>query len=74
MYSNLYEILINYFGNEASIARAFDLRRVVHFKSNVPEHIALLCHLDPSIPYTYDPNHYSRDVQGLSLNLEKPTS
>ncbi|EGR2105422.1 hypothetical protein ACPFUU_001588 [Vibrio cholerae] len=72
MNNPLYQILIKRFGNEANIARAFELQRVVHFKEKVPEHIALLCHLDPSIPYTYDPKDYGRKSEILSLNLSKP--
>lgn len=70
----LHKILIQRFGSEAEIARAFEVRRAQHFASNVPEHIALLCHLDPTIPYTYDPAHYGRDAGKLNLILNKPNN
>lgn len=73
MTQNLYAILIERFGNEAAAARALGITRIPYFKKNVPEHIALLCHLDPTIPYTYHPSHYGKTYEGLSLVLTKPT-
>ncbi len=72
--NTIYTVLIHHFGSEAAIARAFGLKRVSHFKQHVPERIALLCHLSPHIPYTYDPTHFSRDAKGLHLVLTKPTT
>lgn len=68
----LHDILIQKFGSEAEIARAFQVKRAQHFAKRVPEHVALLCHLDPTIPYTYDPAHYGRDTSNLALSLAKP--
>ncbi|WP_198517251.1 hypothetical protein [Vibrio sp. HA2012] len=69
---NLFQILLNRFGTEANIARAFGLKRAAYLKQRVPENIALLCHLDPTIPYTYHPSHYGKNYEGLSLELTKP--
>ena len=67
--SNLYQILLNRFGTEAEIARVFKVTRAQHFQKQVPERIALLCHLDPTIPYSYHPSHYGKTYEGLSLDL-----
>lgn len=70
----LYDLLINIFGSEARIAKAFGVERAAHWKRKVPERIALLCHLSPDIPYQYNPRAYQRDMKGLRLVLEKPTT
>ncbi|SIO96112.1 hypothetical protein [Vibrio spartinae] len=70
--STLYQILINHFGTEAKISQAFGVTRAQHFKNRVPEHVALLCHLDPRIPYTYNPDDFGRNSAALTLDLAKP--
>ncbi|CZF79668.1 hypothetical protein [Grimontia marina] len=68
----LFDILKSTFGTEIAIARFFGTVRAAHWKHHVPENIALLCHLIPDIPYTFDPIRYGRDVKGLKLVLVKP--
>ncbi|PWI34863.1 hypothetical protein DI392_00855 [Vibrio albus] len=67
--NSLYQILLNHFGTEAKVARVFNIGRAQHFQKHVPERVALLCHLDPTIPYTYHPSHYGKNYEGLSLDL-----
>lgn len=42
-------------------------------KRGFPEKVALLCHLSPDIPYTYNPADYGRNPDNLGLALSKPT-
>lgn len=42
-------------------------------RRGIPEHIALLCHLSPDIPYMYNPADYGRDPHSLGVSLIKPT-
>lgn len=71
----LYETLIERFKTQDGIARAFGVTRPavsIWKKVGVPELIATISHLDPTIPYTYDPAHYGRDTSNLALSLAKP--
>ena len=71
----LYETLIERFKTQNAIAKAFGVTRPavsIWKKVGVPELVATLCHLDPTIPYTYDPAHYGRDAGKLNLILNKP--
>ncbi|PSU95706.1 hypothetical protein [Photobacterium kishitanii] len=71
MNCNLYNILLRVYGSEAVIAKAFHVERAAHWRQNVPERIALLCHLSPLIPYTYNPSDFNRDVTALGLKIKK---
>ncbi|AWK83853.1 Uncharacterised protein [Photobacterium damselae] len=67
---NLYNILLDVYGSETAIAKAFQVERASHWKKGIPERIALLCHLSCDIPYTYNPSVYRRDGKSLHLNLK----
>lgn len=70
----LYDVLKSHFGTQSRIANRFSVSRqaVSRWDANgVPENIALRCHLDPEIPYIYQPSDYGIDGKGLVLT--KPT-
>lgn len=76
----LYEILKEQIGSNAEIGRLFPSKGKARTgqavgkwrAQGVPEDIALLCHLSPKIPYTYNPADYGRNPENLSLVLTKP--
>lgn len=70
MTCKLYDILLDVYGSETTIAKAFQVERASHWRKRTPERIALLCHLSHDIPYTYNPNFYGRDGKSLHLNLK----
>ncbi|MBL3524155.1 hypothetical protein IM876_15865 [Serratia plymuthica] len=70
----LYQILKDKYGSDSDIAKAFCVERptVFTWRKTTPEKIALLCHISPEIPYTYNPADYGRNPENLSLVLTKP--
>ncbi|SQH13747.1 hypothetical protein [Providencia heimbachae] len=59
---NLYEILKGIYKTNAAIGKAYPLKGKVRSSQGVgkwkwrgvPEDVAILCHYDPCIPYTYE--------------------
>ncbi|GKX50580.1 hypothetical protein [Budvicia aquatica] len=73
--NTLYHVLQDKFGSDTKIAKQFNVKRpsVFHWRREVPEKVALLCHLSPNIPYTYNPADYGRNSDNLDLVLSKPS-
>ncbi len=76
MNDKLFDTLLSVFGTEAEIARTFGGTRVAHWKRRVPRDAAILCHLSPNVPYTYDSSVYGPLGKGLGLgaNFEEITT
>lgn len=68
----LFKTLLDVYGSELAVAKAFGCSRAPHWKDKVPERIALLSHLSPKIPYTYNPSDFDRDVKALGLKIKQP--
>lgn len=75
---DLYEILKNIFGSNVEIGRHFPRKGRARTgqavgkwkKQGVPEDVAILCHLDPAIPYQHPPlTNGSNGVSNLSGGL-----
>ncbi len=78
---DLYEILKNIFGSNVEIGRHFPRKGRARTgqavgkwkKQGVPEDVAILCHLDPAIPYQHPPlTNGSNGVSNLSGGLYVP--
>lgn len=67
----LFKTLLDVFGSELAVAKAFGCSRAPHWKDKVPERIALLSHLSPKIPYTYNPSAFDRDMKGLGIKIKQ---
>ncbi|WP_419207567.1 hypothetical protein ACN08N_23685 [Photobacterium leiognathi subsp. mandapamensis] len=67
----LFKTLLDVYGSELAVAKAFGCSRAPHWKDKVPERIALLSHLSPKIPYTYNPSDYNVDVKALGIKIKQ---
>ena len=67
----LFKTLLDVYGSELAVAKAFGCSRAPHWKNKVPERIALLSHLSPKIPYTYNPSEFERDVKSLGIKIKQ---
>lgn len=68
----LFKTLLDIYGSELAVAKAFGCSRAPHWKEKVPERIALLAHLSPKIPYIYNPSSFERDMKALGIKIKQP--
>lgn len=62
--------LVESFGGVSKAAERFNVTRTAILKwrsRGIPEYVALLCHLSPTVDYTFRPQDYGREQFPLQL-------